>query len=201
MRPVTSNALRICTLALLAAAFAGCAEGVADRAAGNATPAASATAAAKGKSQSGGIVKIVKSDAEWRRELTPSQYRVLRQKGTEMAGTGELLNEHRTGVFVCAACNLELFGSGAKFESGSGWPSFYQPIASPNVEEIADDSYGMRRVEVACARCGGHLGHVFDDGPRPTGLRYCINSAALKFEPAETTKASAAPAAKDPSKH
>ena len=128
--------------------------------------------------------RITKADAEWKAQLTKEQYYVLREKGTERAFTGATWDEHREGVYSCAACELPLFASATKFESGTGWPSFYQPIAKDAVEELQDLAHGMVRTEVVCARCGGHLGHVFDDGPKPTGLRYCMNSAAMKFTPA-----------------
>jgi peptide-methionine (R)-S-oxide reductase len=126
--------------------------------------------------------KIVRSDAEWRTVLTQGQYQVLREKGTERPFTGALTQHHETGNYHCAGCGALLFLSGAKFDSGCGWPSFTLPAGSTAVVEHEDRSYGMRRVEVTCARCGGHLGHVFPDGPAPTGLRYCINSASLTFE-------------------
>lgn len=129
--------------------------------------------------------KIRKTEDEWQKELTPEQYRILRQKGTEPAFTGALEKNHEDGTYRCAACGAVLFQSDTKFESGSGWPSFFNPAESEAVETHEDNSYGMRRIEVTCARCGGHLGHVFPDGPRPTGLRYCINSASLKFEKQE----------------
>jgi len=125
--------------------------------------------------------KVVKTEAEWKRILTPMQFYVLRKQGTERAGTGALLNNHAKGIYRCAGCGKELFSSATKFESGTGWPSFYAPLPG-GVETRPDNSDGDTRIEVLCSRCGGHLGHVFDDGPRPTGLRYCMNSAALKFE-------------------
>jgi len=125
----------------------------------------------------------MKTDAEWKDILTPDQYRVLREKGTERPFSGEYANSHETGTYVCAACGNELFSSKTKYDSGTGWPSFWEPVGSESVETEEDRSLWMTRTEVRCRRCGGHLGHVFDDGPRPTGQRYCMNSVALKLEP------------------
>ncbi len=125
--------------------------------------------------------KVVKTDAEWRQELTPDQYRILRQAGTERPFTGKYWNKKDDGTYQCAACGQELFTSQTKFDSGCGWPSFYEALDSGKVTERVDDTHGMRRTEVLCSRCGGHLGHVFEDGPNPTGLRYCINSESLQF--------------------
>jgi peptide-methionine (R)-S-oxide reductase len=128
--------------------------------------------------------KLELTDAEWKAKLPPEVYHVMREGGTERAFTGRDWDRHDRGVYRCAACGAPLFSSDTKFESGTGWPSFYQPVEKGRVSSIEDRSVGMVRTEVRCARCGGHLGHVFDDGPRPTGERYCINSASLKFEPA-----------------
>ncbi len=129
--------------------------------------------------------KVNKSDQEWKQELTPEQYQVLRNKGTERPFTGDYWKTKDKGTYQCAACGNDLFASDTKFDSGTGWPSFYKPVAKENVESESDSTLGMKRTEVLCSRCGGHLGHVFDDGPEPTGLRYCINSASLKLDKKE----------------
>jgi methionine-R-sulfoxide reductase len=128
------------------------------------------------------VPKVIKTDAEWRKQLTDEQYRIARGKGTEPAFCGAFFDAKKPGVYYCICCNLPLFTSETKFHSGTGWPSFFAPIAQENVLEEADHSYGMDRTEVLCARCGAHLGHVFDDGPRPSGLRFCMNSASLTFK-------------------
>ena len=141
------------------------------------------------------IEKLSLTDAEWRRRLTPDQFRILRSSGTERPFCGLLLDNKKNGVYTCGGCGLPLFTSDTKFQSGTGWPSFFQPIAKENVVEQTDHSHGMVRVEINCARCDGHLGHVFPDGPRPTGLRYCLNSESLQFTPQDEVAKLAEPVA------
>jgi len=126
--------------------------------------------------------KVTKSEKEWRKNLTPEEFHVLREKGTEPAFTGAYLDNKAKGIYLCTGCGNELFSSDTKFDSGSGWPSFWAPVAKENLDTKPDNSLGMRRTEVLCSRCGGHLGHVFEDGPKPTGQRFCINSNALHFK-------------------
>jgi peptide-methionine (R)-S-oxide reductase len=160
-------------------ALAACAS---DKPAPSPKPAEASGAAQAAQEAPGTPEKLAKTDAEWRKQLTPEQFHVLREAGTERAFTGKLWNNHKAGTYRCAACGQLLFSSDTKFESGTGWPSFWQPLAPSSVELHEDNSWLMSRTEVVCSRCGGHLGHVFPDGPEPTGQRYCMNSAALTFE-------------------
>jgi methionine-R-sulfoxide reductase len=144
--------------------------------------------------------RVVKSDEEWKKQLTADQYKVARAKGTERPFCGNLLDNHEKGVYTCVCCGLPLFSSDSKFNSGTGWPSFFQPVAKENVIEHSDTTYGMERVEILCARCDCHLGHVFEDGPRPTGLRYCVNSESLSFTKSDKLATLADPAAEKATK-
>jgi len=174
---------------LLAAALLG-AWGLLATGAGNSVAADGASCGSKAipaSSEKGSCMseKIERTDEEWRKILTEEQYRILRRKGTERPFSGEYYHHKEKGIYLCAGCGAELFSSEAKYDSGSGWPSFWAPISPDRIATAPDNSLLMERVEAKCARCGGHLGHVFEDGPEPTGLRYCVNSASLKFKPEE----------------
>lgn len=176
-------ASRITLVALLLGAGLGTARLVTARNAS--APAREKGSAVPAKAPAGPrYTKVTKSPEQWQKQLTELQYHVLREEGTERAFTGAYWNEHKKGTYVCAGCGLALFGSDTKFDSGTGWPSFWRPAFDNVVTEKRDSTLGMERIALECGRCGGHLGHVFDDGPQPTGLRYCINSASLVFQPA-----------------
>jgi len=183
---MSSRGLAVVALALVLAVPA---VRVAGGASANGAPAPGKATMQNKASASDTVGHVVYTDPEWKKRLTPEQYSVLRQKGTETAFTGQYWNDHTAGTYVCAACGLTLFDSRTKFESGTGWPSFWEPIAASHVKIVRDNSYGMVREEVECARCGGHLGHVFDDGPAPTGQRYCMNSVSLRLEKSTKTAA------------
>jgi methionine-R-sulfoxide reductase len=182
------NMRTVVAAALLAAAQSGCTRGEAAGDAATSTPRQPAMIQARFLDEKGmpgpltSTPKVVKTDAEWKKQLTTNEYAIARGKGTEPAFCGAFFDQHKPGVYECVCCGLPLFTSEAKYDSGTGWPSFFQPVARENVVTQADHSYGMERTEILCARCDAHLGHVFQDGPPPTGLRFCLNSASLVFK-------------------